>query len=239
MIHEMLFAALKNRMKLKKLLKYLLYSLLAFFGFVGIYLLTAFCLSRITVNREAGTANDVEIYIKTNGVHTDIVVPVRNAQIDWSKEIKFSNTTSRDSTMQYLAVGWGDRGFYLETPTWADLTFKTAFRAAFGLSTTAIHATFYRNMIENESCKRISISEDQYGRLINYISNSLQKDDNGHATYIDTRANYGNADAFYEAAGSYSMFKTCNSWANTALKVSGQKCCLWTAFDTGIFLKYK
>jgi uncharacterized protein (TIGR02117 family) len=226
-------------MSLKKLLKSVFYSILIFFGIVGLYLLTAFCLSRITVDREAGTANEVEIYILTNGVHTDIVVPVRNEQIDWSREIGFENTTSKDTTMKYLALGWGDRGFYLETPTWADLKFKTAFNAAFGLSNTAIHATFYRNMKENESCKKIQISKVQYARLIDYISNSLQRDENGRTVYIRTNANYGNTDAFYEATGTYSMFTTCNSWANNALKVSGQKCCLWTAFDTGIFLKYE
>ena len=226
-------------MKAKKFLKPFFYSILIFFGIIAFYLLTSFCLSRITIDKEAVTASDVEIYILTNGVHTDIVVPVINEQIDWSKEIRFENTTSKDSTMQYLALGWGDKGFYLETPTRADLKFRTAFRAAFGLSTTAIHATFYRNMTESESCKKISISKIQYAKLIDFISNSLQKDENGHAIWINTNANYDKTDAFYEATGSYSMFRTCNSWANTALKVSGQKCCLWTAFDTGIFLKYK
>lgn len=226
-------------MKAKKVLRYFLYSILTFIGVILLYLLTGFCLSRITINKEPITSNDVEIYIKTNGVHTDIVVPVKNEQINWSNEIKFDNTTSKDSIMQYLALGWGDKGFYLETPTWADLKFKTAFRAAFGLGNTAIHATFYRSMIESKSCKKIYISKEQYSRLKEYISTSLQKDKNGHAICINTKANYNNNDAFYEATGSYSMFKTCNSWANKGLKVSGQKCCLWTAFDTGIFLKYE
>ena len=203
------------------------------------YLLVAFCLSRITISREANTKPEVEMYIKTNGVHTDIVVPVKNVQIDWSREIKFVNTTSNDTTATFLAFGWGNKGFYLETPTWADLKFKTAFNAAFGLGSTAMHATFYKKMIENEFCKKIMISQQQYARLAEYILTSLKNDSAGHAIQIITKANYNNSDTFYEARGSYSMFKTCNSWANKALKVSGQKCCLWTAFDTGIFLKYK
>jgi uncharacterized protein (TIGR02117 family) len=226
-------------MQVKKTFKYLFYSILGFIGIIGFYLLTAFCLSRITIDKEISTISEIEIYIKTNGVHTDIVVPVKNDQFDWSKEIRFDNTTSKDSTMQYLAFGWGDKGFYLETLAWEDLKFKTAFRAVFGLGNTAIHATFYDIMNENKSCKKIVISKDQYSRLVNYILNSLQKDENGHAIYIPTKANYNNNDAFYEAIGSYSMFKTCNTWANKGLKVSGQKCCLWTAFDTGIFLKYE
>ena len=224
---------------LKKLLKYFLYSTLTLIASVLMYLLVAFCLSRITISREANTKPEVEMYIKTNGVHTDIVVPVKNVQIDWSREIKFVNTTSNDTTATFLAFGWGNKGFYLETPTWADLKFKTAFNAAFGLGSTAMHATFYKKMIENEFCKKIMISQQQYARLAEYILTSLKNDSAGHAIQIITKANYNNSDAFYEARGSYSMFKTCNSWANKALKVSGQKCCLWTAFDTGIFLKYK
>ncbi|MEO8770684.1 MAG: TIGR02117 family protein [Ferruginibacter sp.] len=225
---------------LKKLFKYIGFFILFFFGFVLIYLLSAFCLSRITVDREVGTTNDVTIYIKTNGVHTDLVVPVKNEQADWSQEIRFTHAHLKDTFMiKYVAMGWGDKGFYLETPSWSDLKFSTAFKAAFALSTTAIHATFYNNMTENESCKKIMISKGQYERLIKYINESFQHDAAGHIVKIATNANYGNNDAFYEANGSYSMFHTCNTWSNTGLKKCGQKACLWTAFDTGIFLKYK
>ena len=224
---------------MKKLIRIILKTILGFLAFVLIYLFAAFCLSRITINKEANTAEEVTIYIKTNGVHTDIVVPAKNDQMNWTKEVKFSNTTSKDSNYQYMAMGWGDKGFYLQTPTWADLKFSVAFKAAFALSTTAIHATYYNALQEDSACKRILISKEQYKRLINYITSSFQKDSNRHFINIKTNANYGNTDAFYEATGSYNLFRTCNTWANSGLKACGQKCCLWTIFDTGIFLKYE
>ena len=224
---------------LRRIFKYLLYTILGFIAYVALYLLAAIGIPKISVNNSPIKGNDVVMYIKTNGVHTDLVVPVKNEQIDWSKEIKFSNTVAKDSTMEYLAMGWGDKGFYLETPTWADLKFSVAFKAAFALSTTAIHATFYKTMTENESCRKILLSKEQYANLINYITNSLQHDSAGHAINIITKANYGNNDAFYEAKGSYSMFHTCNTWANTGLKKAGQKACLWTPSDKGIFNLYK
>jgi len=224
---------------MKRIFKYIGGFFLAFTCFVLLYLITAWGLSRITIDREANSKEDIAIYIKTNGVHTDIVVPVSTNLIDWSKEIKFENTTRNDSTWQYLAMGWGDKGFYLETPNWADLKFSVAFKAVFGLDNTAIHATFYHRLEQDETCKKIMISLDQYSRLINYIKESFQKDNAGHFINIKTHANYGESDAFYEANGHYSLFHTCNTWANNALKSSGQKCCLWTAFDKGIFLKYK
>ena len=225
--------------KLKKAFKIAAYTVLGFILFVCIYLLMAFVLSRIRVEKEITSVSDVTIYILTNGVHTDIVMPVKNPQIDWSTEIKFHNTVSKDSLMEYVALGWGDKGFYLETPTWADLKFSTAFKAAFSLSTSAIHATFYKNMNEGEACKKISISKEQYARLIKFVKNSFMTNSNGNFIHIVTNANYGKDDAFYEANGSYSLFHTCNTWANNGLKTCGQKACLWTPFDTGIFYHYE
>ncbi|CAN5529573.1 TIGR02117 family protein [soil metagenome] len=224
---------------MKKILKIILKTILGLIAFILLYLLAAFCLSRITIDKEANTKEEVAIYILTNGVHTDLVVPIRSALYDWSKEVRFANTISKDTSYNYLAMGWGDKGFYLETPEWKDLKASVAFKAAFALSTTAIHATYYKTLTEGGRCRKIMISKEQYQRLINYITGSFQKDNNGHFIHIATNAVYGKNDAFYEANGSYSMLHTCNTWANNGLKESGQKCCLWTAFDTGIFLKYK
>lgn len=92
-----------------------------FLGFILLYVLSAYTLSKITVDKETDTKPEVEIFILTNGVHTDIVMPTKNDQIDWSKQVPFKNTKSADSTYKYIAMGWGDKGFYLETPNWSDL----------------------------------------------------------------------------------------------------------------------
>jgi uncharacterized protein (TIGR02117 family) len=224
---------------LKKIFKVLLKGILGLIAFITLYLFSAYCLSRITLDKEANTKEEVPIYILTNGVHTDLVVPVTNEIYDWSQQVKFENTRAKNKAYRYLAMGWGDKGFYLETPEWKDLKASVAFKAAFALSTTAIHATYYETMKVGENCREIHISREQYQRLVNYISHSFQKDKDGRFMHIVTNAVYGMNDAFYEANGSYSMLHTCNSWANNGLKASGQKCCFWTAFDTGIFEKYE
>jgi uncharacterized protein (TIGR02117 family) len=225
--------------KVKKVFQILLRIVLGFLLFVALYAIAAFTLPRIGVSAESGSSNDVTIYIRTNGVHTDIVVPVKNEQMDWSQEVKFDNTISKDTTANFAAFGWGDKGFYLNTPTWSQLKFSVAFKAAFALSTTAIHATYYKELHEGDSCKKMTISKAQYSRLITYIAKSFKTDDAGHFINIKTNANYGKTDAFYEANGRYNLFYTCNTWANNALKACGQKACLWTPFDWGIFKQYK
>lgn len=224
---------------LKRSLKITGITLGTFIGLILLYLGFAYCLSRITVNDDAVAKNDVTIYILSNGVHTDIVVPIKTDLIDWSQLVKFENTEGKDSTAQFVAFGWGDKGFYLETPTWAELKFSVAFKAAFSLSTSAVHATFYKEMKADENCKSIHISRSEYQQLIDFISSSFQKTETGGLMYIPTTANYGQHDAFYEAVGSYSLFHTCNTWTNNALKACGQKASLWTPFDTGIFYHYE
>lgn len=214
----------------------------AFLGillFLLVYVLAAFTLSKITVNSDADRqTEEITIYIKTNGVHTDIVVPVKNIIKDWSQQIKYENTQAKDATAQYLAFGWGDKGFYLDTPEWSDLKASTAFNAAFGLGNSAMHTTFYKSIKENKDCLKVMISKENYQKLTDYIESSFQFDATRNPMFI-TATTYGKNDSFYEAKGKYSLFHTCNSWANGALKASNQKAAFWTATDSGIFCHYQ
>lgn len=223
---------------LKKSLRVTGRIVLIFAGLVLIYVLSAFILSRITVNSDVVAGNEIAIYIKTNGVHTDIIVPVKNEIIDWTKEIPYNQTIAKDTTAQYLAFGWGDRGFYLNTPQWSDLKVSTACNAAFYLGTSVMHTQFYNRLSESESCKKIMISKADYEKLVVYISKSFYKNESENIVWI-SGSSYGKYDAFYEAKGKYSLFKTCNTWANGALKSANQKAALWTATDTGIFCHYQ
>ena len=220
---------------IKKLLKYIAIFILSLFA----YLLIVTLLSFVSVNEDV-TVNqeEIPIYILTNGVHTDIVLPIKNEHHDWSSQLKFEHTKSKDTTYQYVALGWGDKGFYLETPTWADLKASTAIKAASGLSTSAMHVTFYKHLKENKSCKKIQISLENYKKLVAFIKETFQTK-SGEFLKIETNAVYGKHDVFYEANGSYSLFDTCNSWANQALKAANQKAALWTISDSGIFRHYE
>ncbi|MCL9804574.1 TIGR02117 family protein [Flavobacterium amniphilum] len=223
---------------IRKTAKFFLKLILGFIGFLLIYILSAFLLPKIPVNSDVtADGKTIQVYILSNGVHTDIVLPVKNDLYDWSQKVKFENTIAKDSTAQLVAFGWGDKGFYLETPTWDDLKFSTAFKAASGLSTSAIHTTFYKSLKENAQCKRLLISESEYMKLVGFITNSF-KQDSDNFLKIETDAVYGKNDAFYEAKGSYSLFHTCNTWTNNALKAADQKAALWTPTDIGILNHY-
>lgn len=199
-----------------------------FSAFILLYLFVGFILSRISTSKEHDKDQSIEIFVHSNGVHTDIVMPYKNAFQDWETYFPGNHTRGKSSDYSWVAVGWGDKGFYLETPTWGDLTVKTAVKAAFGLSSAALHATLHKEMKESTTTKSIRISKKQYRSLIRYVLASLQVNKNQKPILIPTKAVYGDSDAFYESKGVYSMFHTCNTWANNALKACRQKACWWT-----------
>jgi len=219
---------------------YILKTLGIIVGIIVVYALLGYLIPFIEVSaKENGEKKEIPIYIYTNGVHTDIVMPVKNDIVDWSSKIPFSNTKSKETDYNYVGIGWGDKGFYLDTPTWADLKLSTALKAAFWLSESAMHCTYYKTMTEAEDCKKIMISKNQYKELVKFVDAKFDRDHNGNYILIPTNAVYGNNDAFYDAQGRYSFLNTCNTWSNNALKSAGQKAALWTPTDYGIFLHYK
>lgn len=218
---------------MKKTIRYTLISITGILVFLLLYIGFAFLFSAITSGNVAKD-QPITIYVKSNGVHTDIVLPVQHPIIKWDSVFSFTHTKSGDTLARYVAIGWGDKGFYLNTPTWADLTFSTAFKAVTGLGSTALHVTYYQTIQEGALCKRFTVNEQNYQHLTNYILQSLQLNEQGKAIWIKTDAVYGETDAFYEARGHYSLLHTCNTWTNNALKSCRQRACIWTPFDKGV-----
>jgi uncharacterized protein (TIGR02117 family) len=226
-------------MDLRKVVKGTLKISGIFLLLVAVYFLSAFALSSIPVNADFKECEKeaVEIHILTNGVHTDLVLPYRNQYMDWSKWVNPSQTKSGDSSAVNVAFGWGDKGFYLETKTWDELKLSTACKAVFYLGSSAMHVSFYQKLRETSSCRKICVSKENYLKLVQYISQRFETDSMGLPRQI-VGASFTNHDAFYDAKGKYSLFYTCNTWANEGLKSAGLKACYWTAFKGGIFDQY-
>ena len=200
------------------------------------YAIVGMLLSLVPVNVQPRSDGDVVVYVTDNGVHADIVVPTKTERMDWSKVVPPHDTKSGMQDV-YLAFGWGSQDFYLNVPNWSDLTLGIALRAISGMGGTALHTRYTNEPTEGTDCRRLLLSETQYGRLVQYILESGRRNDAGGFVLIP-HDGHGWNDAFYEGTGHYSPFFTCNTWANSALKACGQKCCLWTALSFPIFWKY-
>lgn len=212
-------------------------SLIIFFITYGI---VAFFASRISVEGKNDNGETVHIYLMQSGVHTDFLVPVKSDEIDWTEIFPRENTKLNDTSTRYLAIGWGDKNFYMNTPQWSDLTFKTAIFCMTGLGTAAIHSTYYYEVPKNKPTVQLKLSKKQYQKLIQYIKNTLVLSKGQQSVYIKptNRKVVSDNDAYYEAHMRYSLFHTCNTWINNGLKASQKKACLWTPTSGGIFYQY-
>ena len=99
-----------------------------------------------------------------------------------------------------------------------------------------MHVTRYNQY--REGWIPISITETERQKLNAYIQKSFKIDPAGNKVKL-AGSGYGSKDDFYRANGSYSCFKTCNTWANTAFKESGLKAAIWTPFDFGLLGNYE
>jgi hypothetical protein len=138
------------------------------------------------------------IYLHNNGRHVDIIVPEGN-------------------TGKYTGYGWGSKTFYLDVPTWDDLTFRAVFNAVDKENETLMHVK--ENLIMMEDWVAIPVTKYQWNDLHQHINASFALDSSGGWDFVAD--GYGDYDMFYRANGEYGLYYTCNSWANEMLRESG------------------
>ena len=98
---------------IKKLLKYFLKTLLFVVGFVVLYGVLCLLLPLIPISAEKTTEpKTITIYLLSNGMHTDLVLPTQNDFIDWTTKVS-PNDTKGKIKGDWLAFGWGDKYPYL------------------------------------------------------------------------------------------------------------------------------
>jgi len=208
--------------------------LLAFAALPAAYLLAALVLGAWPINRDfVAAAKGVTIYVRTNGVHAEIVVPTRAEGIDWSVDHPPQHFRRLAAPLPWIAFGWGDRDVYLNTPTWRELRLTTALVAVSGRGHGAMHVE-YVDRPDAYSARRVRVSAAQYGRLAVYLRASFRRDDAGRPIRIDAPG-YFDTDAFYEAVPVYTFWFTCNEWVRRGLAEAGVRTAAWAPFDAAIF----
>ena len=162
------------------------------------------------------------VYLSSNGVHVDIVLPVKQLSPALHQGLNYKPYEN------FLAFGWGDQGFYLNTPIWDSLTFKNATRALFLRSPTLVHVTRYIKL--RKDWVPVALSESQLERLNEYVEMSFKLNAKNKKIWLEGQG-YTPSDDFYEGLGSYTCFYTCNTWVNEAMKACGAKSCFWTPYS--------
>jgi uncharacterized protein (TIGR02117 family) len=199
-------------------------------GFVGLgllYFLSAIILGLVPVGVLPDARTRVyDFYACDNGVHVDLVLPAAGQGRDWFEVFSPSHFAGDVTAASHVVLGWGAKSFYATTREWSDIRPVPVLKALFWQDSAVLHVSFGGNPAGCTNCRRVSSDIAGRDALFAYIDATLH----GLPRHADL-AGYGANDTFYEAAGTYSLFRTCNVWTADALKQSGQRMALWSPFS--------
>ena len=219
-------------------LKHLLRGIAVLIAFPLLYFAAAFFGGVIPANANWEQAErGITIFVRTNGVHTWVMMPAEAAGVDWRPLAPAAHIRDPRYAGSYMAFGYGNREFYLNTPTWADLSLPTALAAAFGRGPSLVHVEHEWRKPEPNSYQRpIVLSTREYHKLAAHIRSSFEFDAHGRTIPLIGRG-YGPADMFYEGRGLYNAYRTCNEWTGEALRAAGVRTGVWTPLSESIMLR--
>jgi len=223
----------RRRRRRSKLVPRLIVALLAL---PAAYLFAALLGSLVPVNRgwsevQQGTA----IYLADNGIHVDIVMPVKAQGLDWAPFIPKSHFAAPDLNARWIAFGSGEERVYLNTPTWWDLTPRTIWAALTG-GKRVMHVEYISD--PSYAVREIRLRPEEYRRLWAAIRADFELGPKGWPKHVSAPG-YGCCDTFYWATGKANAIRTCNSWAANRLRLAGVKTSVWSPFAQGLVWRYR
>ena len=120
-------------------------------------------------------ADTVRIFVRSNEIHTDLVLPVvcDDPATDWRTRFPPEHFQTNVSEYRYVAVGWGNRQFYVETPRWSDLKVTSAVAALCWPSETVLHVEYLYDVAEGECFQEVLVSRQQYRELAAFVESSI------------------------------------------------------------------
>jgi uncharacterized protein (TIGR02117 family) len=197
-----------------------------------LYLLAVLAGALLTVNGgwkepERGTT----IYLRSNGIHVDIVMPAEAEGLDWRPLLPPSDFADPPADARWFGFGAGERRVYLETPRWRDITLGTMWAALSG-GERILHVD--RTRSPGAELHALRLRPEEYRRLWA----AIRTDFDGPPRRID-HPGYGPDDAFYEARGKASAVNTCNNWVADKLRLAGVETSLWSPFAQGLLWRYR
>ena len=166
----------------------------------------------------------------SNGWHVSLVLPAEF----WPRELAHGRFDVDVSGARFVAFGWGERRFYMDTRTLADLDAGAALRALSWNEDTVLHAAFLDAIDRaHPRVRTLAVDRAQLDALNAFVRASF-----AGAVPEPVGAGFGPADAFFRARGTYSPFETCNEWVGRALRGAGLPAGAWTPLAQSLMWRF-
>jgi uncharacterized protein (TIGR02117 family) len=153
------------------------------------------------------------IHIVNHGWHTGIIIPSE------SLNLMIPDLLKRFPKAVYYEIGWGDSGFYQAD----EITSKLTLKALFASEGAVVHIVGFSNSPEEffseSEMIMLGLNVINYHGLLEFIKSGFMMDKSGNPIRLKSGI-YGDSQ-FYQGAGRYHAFNTCNTWTAKALASAG------------------
>lgn len=185
-------------------------------------------------------ACEYKIYVSGDGFHTNLFIPVETNAFNWRNQLNLDQIANRPSqAYRYLQFGWGDRIFYIETPSWDQVQPTNALRALFyWQNESALFIKGHNAMPQlNEQVKCLKLDRADYLALMQFIQDTFAKGDRAQPQRLANGQD--GQSGFFAANGYYSIFNTCNSWTADGLRAANVNTPLWAGLANPLMRQLK
>jgi uncharacterized protein (TIGR02117 family) len=198
----------------------------------GLYLVAALVGGVTAVNEKwQNSKHGYQVYLHDNGIHLSIIIPRKQHLNDLETVFPAAHLPGDQKPAEYLMFGWGDRDFYLNTPTWADLRPGHAVNAFIGSGKSLLHVDHLNTL--PTGARKLAVAHEAYQTILSEIVLTVNAN-----TSTPTPApikGYGGSDVFYPARGyRYSALYTCNNWVSEILAKARIRTGYWTPLPFGV-----
>ncbi|MEL7446907.1 MAG: DUF2459 domain-containing protein, partial [Pseudomonadota bacterium] len=176
--------------------------------------------------------NPVRIMVATNGVHTELVLPIVHRTKDWRETFPSAGEWINGSAPTHISIGFGEREVFLNTPTLADLDIITAARIAATGGEGLLRVNSLINPGEHKNRRALTIGGAQYQRLVETIESELP--DLGSQGFRSYETGTVDTAPYYQSTLRYSILHSCNQWTSDRLSDAGIRTGWLTPFSGGV-----
>ncbi len=185
----------------------------------------------------SGTPLTHRILLVANPIHTDIAIPIEPESLAAFSFLAETGMPIEHPQAKWMLIGWGARGFYLETPTLGDMKPWPTFRAL-TVDSSVMHVDVFSEISQTDPVVTpLDVSSAAYTQMLGEISRSFTRRD-GKVLPIEGYA-LGVGDQFYEGEGLFNALLGCNVWTSRILRSAGIRTGLWNPLPVSLTFSLK
>lgn len=185
-------------------------GLLSGIGCLALSFLTILLLSQQGASQTQASCES-QLCIAQYDFHLNFLIPAHLVSPGWRSEFNLDQST------RYLSIGWGERNFYIASPTEPMPTLTLGIRALLLPNPSVIRVRQLHTLPPNHRC--VPVSGAALQEVMQFIHRSFERSPQGQI--IPIARNSRLRAQFYAARGTYSLVNNSNSWMIEGLEIAG------------------